>query len=176
MRSSFQRGNSWPILLGCVALGALFVWLTGLQMPRLIASHFALGGIADGFMLRDRYLRFFLCITIILPIVVALPVTVALRNPNAAINLPNRDYWLAPERRAETFAFVRSQMVRFGVALLIFLCYIHWLVVLANRHAPPVLHNSSFVAAIVVLVVFMTIWTIIYIRRFRKNGIKREQP
>ena len=175
MRNSSQRGNSWPVLLGSVALGALFVWLTGLQMPRVIASHFALGGIADGFMLRDRYLRFFLCITIILPIVVALPVTVALRNPNAAINLPNRDYWLAPERRAETFAFVRSQMVRFGIALVVFLCYIHWLVVRANTRAPPVLHNSSFIGAIVVLVVFMTIWTIIYIRRFRSARVKRER-
>ena len=44
---------------------------------------------------------------------------VALRNPNAVINLPHRDYWLAPERRPATFEFIRRQMMRFGTAMLV---------------------------------------------------------
>jgi len=35
--------------------------------------------------------------------------------PSSLINLPNRDYWLAPERRAESLAVLGACMAWFGV-------------------------------------------------------------
>ena len=165
---SLQRGSASTVLVVLVLLGAVFVWYTGNRMPNLVASHFGISGIADGFMRRQTYVNFFLGVTVVLPFLVSLPITLVLRNPDAIINLPNRDYWLAPERRAETFEFVRSQMMRFGIGLVLFLCYVHWLIVRANGVSPPSLSNASFASALIVLVGYMIVWTAIFYTRFRK--------
>src|SRR5215470_4782083 len=39
-------------------------------------------------------------------------------QPNARINLPNRDYWLASERRAQTMNYISAFMGWFGCAVL----------------------------------------------------------
>jgi hypothetical protein len=163
-----QRGASsvWLLLISAAAAG--FIWVTSQQLPPLVASHFGVGGIANGFVLHQRYLFavLFLCIAPALAIV--LPMNAALGNSNAAINLPNRDYWLAPERRAETVEFIRTQMLRFGTALIVFFCYVHWLVVKANQQSPPRIPGPAFVSAVAVFIGFLIVWAAIYYTRFRK--------
>ena len=163
-----QRGASSVWLLLIAAAAAAFIWVTSQQLPPLVASHFGAGGIANGFVLHRRYLFtvLFLCIGPALAIV--FPMNVALGNPNAAINLPNRDYWLAPERRAETVEFVRTQMLRFGTALIVFFCYVHWLVVKANQQSPPRIPGPAFVSAVAVFIGFLVVWTAIYYTRLHK--------
>jgi hypothetical protein len=163
-----QRGASsvWLLLISAAAAG--FIWVTSQQLPPLVAFHFGVGGIANGFVLHQRYLFavLFLCIAPALAIV--LPMNAALGNSNAAINLPNRDYWLAPERRAETVEFIRTQMLRFGTALIVFFCYVHWLVVKANQQSPPRIPGPAFVSAVAVFIGFLIVWAAIYYTRFRK--------
>jgi hypothetical protein len=163
-----QRGASsaWFLLIAAAAAG--FIWVTGERLPPLVASHFGAGGIATGFILHRRYVfaAMFLCVAPALAIV--FPVSLALRNPKTVINLPNRDYWLAPERRADTIDFIRTQMMRFGTALLVFFCYVHWLLVKANQQSPPRLAGAAFVSAVAVFIGFMVVWTAIHYTRFRK--------
>jgi len=163
-----QRGASsvWFLLL--VAAGAAFVWMTSQQLPPLVASHFGRGGIANGFILHKHYVVFTVLICVVLPLAIVFPISFALNNPKAVINLPNRDYWLTPERRAETVAFIRTQMMRFGTGLLIFLCYVHWLVVKANQQTPPRLGGAAFVSAVAVFFGFVVVWIAIHYTRFRK--------
>jgi len=158
-----QTGVSFPVFLLILALAAGFVLYSSLQMPALVGSHFAASGAADSFMSRGRYLALMLCVTIVLPLLVTLPVSLGLDNPN----LPNRDYWLAPERREETIAFVRQQMMRFGVALLLFICYAHWLVTRANEHSPPALSVVSLVSGLLMFAAYAVIWIALYFTRFR---------
>ena len=94
--------------------------------------------------------------------------SISLRKPNAGLRLPNRDYWLAPERQHETLEFLRQHMARFGSMLVVFLCYIHWLVVRANTLVPPRLPATWAIGGIVAFVVGALVWTRVLLQHFRK--------
>lgn len=84
-----------------------FLFLAGLlmmayyypQMPPRMASHFAADGRANGWQSREGFFLLMLLVSASSAVVVA-PRQIAAKA-NARINLPNRDFWLAPERRAE---------------------------------------------------------------------------
>src|SRR5689334_11822606 len=162
------KGVSFPVFLALVAIGAVFVWYSTLRMPAVVASHFVASGVANGFMPRERYLPLMMGVTILLPLLVTLPLSIGLNNPKLKINLPHRDYWLAPERREETIAFVRQQMMRFAIALLLFVCYAHWLVVKANEHSPPTFSSVSMASGLLVFAAYVIIWIALYFTRFRQ--------
>ena len=165
--STLQRGASGALFLIAVAIAATFIWMTGRSLPARVASHFGTSGFANGFLSHKIYVIATLCACILLPVLVVIPINLALQNPNAPLNIPNRDYWLAPERRAASVEFVQAQMTRFGVALLLFIGYAHWLVVQANERSPPRLASVSFVSALAVFLGFVIVWIAIFLNRFR---------
>lgn len=158
-----------------VAGATAFVWLTSLSLPDAVASHFAADGSANGSMSRAAYVGVMLAVVIGLPTLLTLVSHVGLGAPGARINLPNRDYWLAPERRAETVSYLRLQLARFSSALLVFLCYVHWLVVRANAIRPPRLSSSWMNTALAGLAVFAIVWTGLIVRRFRTRPPGRSE-
>jgi hypothetical protein len=158
------------VLLACAAA---FVWLTALSLPDVVASHFGPSGDANGTMPRGAYIRFMLTFMVGLPAVLVGVTHVAMGRPGARINLPNRDYWLAPERRDQTVSYLRTQMVRFSSVLIVFLCYAHWLVVRANRVQPPHLSNPAMISGLVAFVVYAIVWTRFLVRRFRNLPLGR---
>jgi hypothetical protein len=152
-----------------VAGAAAFVWLTSLSLPDVVASHFAADGTANGTMSRGAYVGLMLAVAIGLPTLLTVVSYFGLGAPSARINLPNRDYWLAPERRAETVTYLRAQLARFSTVLLVFLCYVHWLVVRANGIRPPRLSAPWIDVGLVGFALFAIIWTRMLLRRFRSR-------
>jgi len=146
---------------------AAFVLLTSLSLPVVVASHFDAAGTANGFMPRAFYVRFMLAFNVVLPLVVVYLPNLALCNPRARINLPHREYWLAPDRRAETVAYLCAHSFRMGSGLVIFLAYVHWLVVRANGQFPPGLSSSWFLGGLGVFVACAIIWLALLFARFR---------
>jgi hypothetical protein len=108
-----------------------------------------------------------LLFVVVLPLVLVFVPSVSLNNQKAGIRLPNREYWLAPERRAETVEFLRQHMARFGSMLVVFLCYIHWLVVRANTLVPPSMPAPWTIGGIGVFALYALIWASALLRRFR---------
>ena len=161
-----QRDSARTLFLILVACAALFVWVTSRALPEVAASHFAGSGTAKGFMPRTFYVRFKLLVVVVLPLVLVFVPSVRLNNQKAGIRLPNREYWLAPERRAETVEFLRQHMARFGSMLVVFLCYIHWLVVRANTVVPPSIPAPWAIGGIGIFVVCALIWAGALLRRF----------
>lgn len=155
---------SFLLLLTCAAL---FVVATGQSLPGVVASHFDAAGDANGFMARSTYVPFMFVIVVLVPLALAIIPQQMFRNPRVRINLPNRDYWLAPERRAETVEFLSRQAVRFSTILLAFLCYVHWLVIQANKSVPPKLSSQWLVAGLVVFLVATLVWVVALVGRFR---------
>jgi hypothetical protein len=164
-----QRGvsSAWFLLLAAAAVA--FIWIAGRELPPLVGAHFGTGGIATGFVPRQRYLIVATIGCVLLPLIIVFPISIALRNPQAVINLPNRDYWLAPERRPATVDFIRRQMMRFGTAMLVFVCYVHWLVIQANERSPPRLAGSAFVSAVAIFIGFVIVWIALHYTRFRRQ-------
>jgi hypothetical protein len=95
-------------------------------------------------MPRTTYLRLFTALLVGLPLFIVFVSSVTSVLPVRFINLPNREYWLAPERQAETLFYLRNQGIRFGIILTLFLCFVHWLVVEANAHSPALFPESLF--------------------------------
>ena len=86
--------------------------------------------------------------------------------PVGLINLPNKHYWLAPERRAATLEALASLMLAFAGALAVFLCFTHWLVVRAHAVQPPRLHEGWFFAGLAVFAALTLAWMFLLYRRF----------
>ena len=153
-----------------VVCAAAFVWLTSSLLPDSVASHFGSEGIADGFMPHAFYICFMLAFVIGLPVLLVSVTWLAIANPKAGINLPNGHYWLAKERRAEAVAFLQHGVLWFGVLLVVFLCYAHWLVVLANEVNPPRLSESWFIGGLIAFGTAMIVWLVVLLGHFRRAG------
>ena len=114
-----------PSLVLVLAVAAGFIVLSGQLLPPIVASHFAAGGNANGFMPRNAYLGLMLFVAVGVPFLLAL-INSSLRFiPPHLVNLPNRDYWLAPERTEQTFAVLFKHGIFLSVLLVAFLSFVH---------------------------------------------------
>jgi hypothetical protein len=155
----------WVLLIGAAA----FVWISGSALPPLVASHFGLGGQADGFMARGDYLTFMLIGVVVIPLLIVVPQRIVQTIPPRLINVPNRAYWLAPERIASTLDYLRNHAVWFAAMFIALLCFVHWEVVQANTRAPARLSAQPFVIGLVTYVVAVLFWIAAMIRHFRRR-------
>jgi hypothetical protein len=153
-----------------VACAAAFVWLTSLRLPGSVASHFGDSGLPNGFMPHDFYVRFMLVFVIGLPALLVFITWRAVANPKALFSLPNKDYWLAPDRLPETVAYLRAGSLWFGVMLVVFLCYVHWLVVLANAAQPARLAESWLVGGLLAFFAALLVLLKLLVGHFRRTA------
>ena len=81
-----------------------------------IASHFNAAGEPNGQQTIYQFFTTYITI-IVLEVALFFGAPAALRYiPSQYINLPDRDYWLAPERRAKTLADLNTRFNWLGVA------------------------------------------------------------
>jgi hypothetical protein len=147
--------------------GAAFVISTTESLPERVASHFGAGGHANGYMTRDGYRWFMLFFTVGFPLLIVLAITGLPRLMQQYTNLPNREYWLAPEQRAQAFDFLTTHALWFGILLVLFICAVHWLVVQANTQRPPQLANGPFLMSLGLFLAALVVWIIMLMRQFR---------
>ena len=153
-----------------LAAAAVFVWLSSGALPPVVASHFSPGGAANGFMGKGAYTAFMLVVVVAVPGLVAATTLLVRILPSKMINLPNRKYWLAPERREASLDALASLSVRFAIALAVFLCFIHWLVVQANAVQPPRLAEKWFFVGLAAFGGVTLAWLFLLFRRFGRDG------
>jgi uncharacterized membrane protein len=150
-----------------MACALIFIYYTGQSMPEIVASHFNSSGIPTGFIPRPLYLLAILVVVLVAPLMLVILPRLAMRNPNVHINVPHRDYWLAPARRQQTVNIISQQSTRFASMLMLFLCYAHWLVVYANSSTPPSLSSGWLLAGLTVFMGLTVRWAFGLIARFR---------
>ena len=87
--------------------------------PGQMAAHFNIQGNPDRFVSKAEFFWFeFQIMLIVVGISILLQLLPVVLPPNL-INMPNREYWLAPERREETIDRLNSfAAIMFGVILL----------------------------------------------------------
>ncbi len=137
-----------PFFLSYLIYGA-FVFSTSLDLPDPVASHFNGAGRPDGWMSRAQYLIFIGLFGFFFPLVIAASTSITRLLPDKFVNIPNRDYWLAPERRSATFDFLTRHSFAFGHVAIGFVGGVHWTVTRANRHHPP--HLEGYLLLPIVL-------------------------
>lgn len=149
-----------------LAMGACLVWWSSGALPEVVASHFGAGGVADGFMPRVRYVGFMLALVLALPPLIFFTGPLASRLPMRYVNLPNKQYWLAPERRQATLESLSKFGAWAAYATLGVLCLAHWFVVQANLEHPPRLEQAPLVGAVAVFFLALFGGMIVVLRRF----------
>lgn len=153
-----KASRSSPVFALVLAVLAAFVLITSQGLPSVVASHFGADGSANGFMPRGAYLVVMLVLIVGLPALLAfLPSSLA-RKGGAKLNIPNREYWLAPARLEATAAYLGRQGKVFATVLALFLAYTHWLVVSANASSPAFLPQPRFFAGLGAFLVIVVLW------------------
>jgi uncharacterized membrane protein len=156
------------IVFGLMLLSAIFfVTRTAPGLPPMVASHFDLAGYANAFMTRSRYVHWMLVLGVGLPIAIVALLTFVYRRAND-MKLPNRDYWLAPERIEATRNRLVAHGVWLGSLLVAMSCFVHWLELGAHRHVPPHLSNASSAAGLLVFFLVAGAWILALLRTFRR--------
>lgn len=149
------------------ACAAYFLWSTA-GLPETVASHFVAGGRANAFMSRSDYFWFMGFMALLLPQLIGLVMGVLPRVlPPSLINVPHRDYWLAPQRLGETRRMLARQGRAFAAMMTVFLCFVHGLVVKANLSQPPVLDEKPFVVGLLAFFLAVCAWLGLFLSRFR---------
>ena len=160
-----------------VWLRSVFYVLTGLailqvvyyypRLPAVVASHFDGPGTANGWSGKDAFFALYLAIVVLLAGVFEYLPTWLQSRPGKQLKIPNRDYWLSPERRAATWALFRRQLMLMGIANLGLVIFAVQLAIVANFEQPPRLH-SSIGWALAAYCVFLAAWTIHFLLRWKK--------
>jgi uncharacterized membrane protein len=158
---------SRSVLLLLAAAGIVQILHYYPLLPERMASHFDGSGRPDGFQSRTAFLA--LSATMLITTVVTFGGLGALfrRIPSKWFNLPNRDYWLAPERREETIEHMSRQLEWLGAVSLGFYLFVIQMVVETNRTSEPRLDSRSVMILLGLYLLYTGVWIARFVLRFR---------
>lgn len=137
------------------------------QLPDRVATHFDGQGQPNGWMSRSTHTLFIGGMGILIPLGIVALCYVLRWLPDNLINIPRREYWLAPERRADTVGFLFRSSLWFASEMVIFFTALQALLVRANRLQPVQLETGLLFAVAGFLLVGIIVWAIAAIRKFR---------
>ena len=135
-------------------------------LPERVATHFGLAGAPDGWMSKAAFVTFSVSILAFVIVVFVSSGSLFRILPRGLINVPNRDYWLAPERRAGAARLFMRWMLWALSGLVAFLTGVNHLVWQANARTPPRLHESGFIVLLAVFLVASVAWVALLFRAF----------
>jgi len=158
------------ILFWClVALFVSDVLSSTAALPEQMATHFGRGGMPNGSMSRTGYVQFMLAFGLGVPFFVVGIHYLLARYAGNQFNIPNREYWLAPERRPATLQLLLNHSWWLGCLMMLFMMAIHRLLFAINRSSPPSLPTLPFLLLIGSFLAGLGWWTIVLRTRFRRQ-------
>ena len=162
MNSRLPKGL---FLLAAATAGAYFRHYYPL-LPNIVASHFDARGIPNGWSTKQAFFQIFAGMTLLGAVLVfGMPKVIAF-TPRQLINLPNKDYWHAPEQRAASLEFLGGWFAWFGFAVYAVIVVAFDYAVQNNLHASAGPNPMRLWLMLAFLVVFMVVWTIRLFGRF----------
>lgn len=146
--------------LGCLVWGAVALPADGVPM------HSDLAGNVDRYGTRTEFVWTWLALGLLLLVLMPLICVFSMRGDAPFLNLPNKDYWLSPERAAATKADVTTRLGWFlGAVNLLLVAGMGGTVVGATSSgAGP----GIFPLVFALWIVYMVWWTIRFLRRYRR--------
>jgi uncharacterized membrane protein len=158
-----------PLFVLLLVIGAIVIGVTTDQLPAQLASHFAAGGAATGWMSRRGYLLLMLVFAVVMPLTIVASMSLLPRVSDKAINIPDRDFWLAPAQREATFGFLTAHACWLGSLMIVFITAVHFLLIAANATQPPRLPVQPFLTLLVAFLVGIGTWAATLVRHFRRT-------
>jgi uncharacterized membrane protein len=155
---------SFVVLL--IAVGA-YIATTTASLPVRVATHFGAGDLANGWMSRTGYLAFMLTFATLLPIAVVGLVGWLPRVAPGSVNVPHRDLWMAPARRAATLEALGRYACALGCVFVAFIAGVHRLLLEANAAVPPRLPAGPLWVLVAAFLAALALWIAVLWMRFR---------
>jgi uncharacterized membrane protein len=149
---------------GLVLLGMLDLAWHYPRLPERLATHFGPYGEANGWSNKGTFVRLHAVLLVGVPMLMLGLAWWVRILPGSLINVPNRDYWLAPERAEETRSQVSDFVLGFGCCTVGFLLVLmHW-ILQANLKPEPRLDEWLWI----VLGAYGAVTTVLIIRLMAK--------
>jgi uncharacterized membrane protein len=154
--------NLYVLFLICIFTSPAF-------LPERFATSFNFSGEAEGWMDRSSYMTFVSVMGTVGVLTFVLVGFLCRYLPGKWINIPQREYWLAPERRADTLGYVSCQMLWFASILCCLFIAVHISTIRDNRLNPPHMPMGEFMAIIGCFLAGTLIWTLIFLLHFKRG-------
>lgn len=167
----WQGCHRWSYLFFLVLYLGFLVLLaaTAHELPARVASHFDISGKANGWMTRGGFLVFECVFPLAIAVFLAGVSSLVRVFPAWCVNIPRKDFWLAPERRAVTARLLRDWMGWLSILLVLFFGGLHVLTVQANRGMPPQLPMGDLLSLTMAFFIGMLIWTALLLMRLAET-------
>jgi len=165
-----MQNSGLPKLIYALIAAAGLLYFSSLypRLPELMASHFNANGVATAWMPKSGFFMLFPIIILAASVPVLLVPRSLARLPNEKINLANKEYWLAPERRAETIEYVGMQLGWFGCAVLALLFCGLYNAVAANLSPDHTFDSGSFYIELGAFLAFTIFWLVRLLSHFAR--------
>ena len=136
-------------------------------LPDRVAIHFGLGGAPDGWASNLTSMLLVLGVHTLVFCALYFSPRLISTVPSKWISLPNRDFWLTPQRRHLAAEKLSHHMWRFGTALFLFMLFAALLTIRANRSDPVRLDEGLFLTGLVIFLAYTVYWVVALVRAFR---------
>lgn len=169
--SATKNGNTLvPLMLMVLLYLILLLNLSRLSatLPETVATHFNFRGVPDGWMPRQAFLIFIAAFAALVPLFLCGIALITRILPASLINVPNREYWLSPERRRSTDRILFSHMLWLCCLMIAFMNGIFRVVVRANLSPAQQMSNKDLFLLMGAFLVALIVWIIALLRMFRK--------
>ncbi|HXW50578.1 MAG TPA: DUF1648 domain-containing protein [Candidatus Acidoferrales bacterium] len=137
------RTSTIPVI-ALLAVAALQIAYYYPRLPALVASHFDVSGMPNRYEPKATFLVLYVGVLVGLAVVYVVIPRLMLALPVEYINLPNKAYWLAPERREATVAFFMDRFTIFGAATLALIVLVFQLGFTANLSTQTFPSTTAF--------------------------------
>lgn len=136
------------ICIGCLVAAILQLDHYLPLLPERMAIRFDLDGKPNGWMGKDGFAIYYFCLlSFVMGVFILVGLLVA-KLPPRLFNIPHRDYWMAPERRAESLRYLKEFHLWAGAFGGIFIVAMMEMIFKINLSPSPMLDNRVFYTAL----------------------------
>jgi uncharacterized membrane protein len=142
-------------------------------LPERLAVHFDTNGAADGWISRESYRLAILVGLLGLPSILVWVMAGLSRLTGGSGQVPNNNYWFAPERRRATESYLLSHACWLGCMTVAVIYGMHIQILRANAMSPPLLATDRFVLMLLVYLCGLGWWFMTFLRYFQRMDKQR---
>jgi len=158
MRAALLISFSANVFLALLSLAIL---------PERVAIHFGADGMPNGWASNLQNVLMMLGLDVLVFCAIYFSPRLISNMPSKWINLPNREYWLAPARRTQAVDRFRLYLWQFGAGVFLFMLCAGGLAIQANLADPVRFDERLFLIALGGFLAYTAYWTITLLRAFR---------
>ncbi|HEV2037371.1 MAG TPA: DUF1648 domain-containing protein [Candidatus Eremiobacteraceae bacterium] len=154
-------------IVAMLALAAVQIAYFYPQLPSVMAGHFDAAGNPNSWQLKSAFFTIMGSVYLFFGVLYWVMPHLLQSMPPALINLPNKAYWLAPERREMTAHMVADQLAWFGAVQLGFVIFVCQVAINANLPGSTGVMSPAVWWVLGLFVAYAIVWLIRFTRMFR---------